>query len=121
MRSSAAPRPTLRAMAAAAKNTEKLTARPRSSTVRYSQKMERSKNSRSESDIREVLLDVLGDELPQAVGPRGSEHLRGRSFLLDQAVVQEHHLVRYVAREAHLVRYHDHRRTVIGELAHHRE
>src|SRR4051794_5951765 len=97
------------ASTAAAANTYRLTARPRSRTVRYSQNIETSSACCSESDTS---ADVLRDELPEPLRLRRREHLRRRSFLLDQSVVQEHHAVGCLARKVHLVRDDDHRGAV---------
>ena len=50
-----------------------------------------------------------------------AEHLGGRTFFLDESVVQEQHAVGDVPGESHLVRDDDHGRAILGQFAHHGE
>ncbi len=62
-----------------------------------------------------------GDELLEPFGFGMGEDLLGVALLLHAALMQEHHLVRYIAGKRHLVGHHQHGAPLFGQLAHQTE
>src|ERR1700709_2242978 len=65
------------------------------------------------------LLKTTGKKLSQTFTLRRREHVCRRTFFLSAPLMQEHHMVRDIARKDHLVRNHDHRAALFGKLLHH--
>src|SRR3954467_5485267 len=74
------------------------------------------RGERANGRTRRALLQAAGEELLEPLAARRAQHFGGQAFFFRAALMQEHHMVRHVARKTHFVGDDDHRAPFFREL-----